>query len=102
MYLKRVKLLAIYAKDFLLFAFLMSGITYYIYVQLEIHLIGNLIWFKLISSGIGLYYHQNRKQGELFFYLNHGLGKLALILVALLTDFSTWLIGLILLIQYAS
>jgi hypothetical protein len=98
----KFQLLLLYARDFLVFSTLISLLTYYLYYRIGNGALTTLIWFKLITSIIGIVVHQGRKSKELFFYLNNGLGKKALMLAAAGGDFILWMIGIILLINYRS
>lgn len=58
-----------------------------------------LIWFKVITSIIGLSMHRNRKSKEIFFYMNSGLGEWQLMFFSLIADLVIWSIGIFLLLK---
>ena len=96
---KKLKLLFIYAKDFLVFALLLSLLSYFIYFMAGNGVLNIIFWFKIITTAIGIYVHQNRKAKELFFYMNNGLGKRQLMITAVVVDLGIWLLGMIILVN---
>ena len=96
---KKLRLLSIYAKDFLVFALLLSLLSYFIYFITGNSALNIIFWFKIITTGIGIYVHQNRKAKELFFYMNNGLGKRQLMITAVAVDIGVWLLGMIILVN---
>ena len=99
MYIKKGKLIILYARDFLLFSVCMSLISYYVYLKLGNFILTQVIWFKMITTALGIYAHQRRKSKEIFFYMNNGLGKRHLLATACILDMGFWLAGLIALIN---
>ena len=95
MVLKKLRLLSIYAKDFLFYAAVITLLTYYIYFITGIHALNIILWFKIITTALGVIIHQKRKAKELYFYMNNGLGKRELMSVAAAIDLLVWGIGLI-------
>jgi len=58
------------------------------------------IWFKFAVSIATLLVHRKRKEREIFFYMNNGLGERDVLLFALLIDLGIWILGLTLLINW--
>ena len=87
----------IYSKDF--FSFLITLLTFGIFIQFGTSTITVLIWFKIITSLIGLIIHDKRKSKEIFFYMNIGVGKWGLIIYAVLVDLVLWISGFAVIIK---
>ncbi len=94
-----LKLIFLYAKDYWFYTIIITAIVLYFIHQYGTNALTVLIWFKFIASGIGLSIHQSRKDQELHFYMNNGIGKRALIIYTLIVDFSFWILCMILLIR---
>ena len=96
---KKLKLLSIYSKDFLFYSILITFLSYYSYYIAGISALTAIIWFKIITSTIGIFIHQARRSKELFFYMNNGMGKIELMTMAVIVDFVIWLSGMIILVK---
>ncbi|MEM6321900.1 MAG: hypothetical protein AAF960_29845 [Bacteroidota bacterium] len=92
----------IYAKNYLIPSGIISLLTYSILIVQGTSTLSVLFWLKLITSPIFLVDHSRRKQQELFFYLNMGIGGRRLNGVAILIDYAIWLVGMITLINLLS
>lgn len=99
---KQLRLLLIYTKDFIPYAGLITLLSYFVYFNAGNSALTVLIWFKTITSIIGVYFHQSRKSKELFFYLNNGLGKKELLLMSIAFDLGIWLVGIIIVVKSAA
>ena len=97
--LKTIHLLYLYARDYLLFALLITVATYVIYFARGNGVLAFIGWFKLATSILGLVVHTRRKQRELAFYLNNGLTPQQLVLTTATLDLLSWIGGLLLLIN---
>ncbi|MEM7373140.1 MAG: hypothetical protein AAF587_31240 [Bacteroidota bacterium] len=93
MLLKLIRLRLIYGRDFFLYALAVNGISYYVFDLWSMSSIALLIWFKLLASVAGLYFHQRRKVHLIFFFMNNGLGKFSLLLSTAIIDLGIWLFG---------
>ncbi len=99
MVFKKLRLLTIYARDFLFYATLITLLSYYIYFNTGISALNIIIWFKLITTTGGIFFHQKRKARELYFYMNNGLGKIELMMATALLDLLLWIIGMIVIVN---
>ena len=99
MKLKHLQLLLIYARDYLVYACLISLLSYYIYFNAGKSALQIIIWFKLLTTALGLYAHQKRKAREVFFFMNNGIGKRTLISQTAALDVGIWLLGFLLIID---
>lgn len=97
--LMKWKLLLVYARDYLFYATLITGLSYYVFFHTGIGALTILIWFKLLTSLLGVFVHQNRKSKELAFYLNNGLGKKQLMIITLALDLLFWIAGMITIVR---
>ncbi|MCB0664684.1 MAG: hypothetical protein KDC80_02630 [Saprospiraceae bacterium] len=77
----------------------MSLLSYYTYYVTGLGFLTAIIWFKIITSAIGIFIHQERKSKEQFFYMNNGMGKKELMTLSVLVDFAIWLPGMIYLVK---
>jgi len=64
-----------------------------------INIITVLIWFKLITLGIIVYYINSYKNNEFYYYQNLGLSKLFLWVSTILIDLSLFAISLTTMLQ---
>ena len=99
MVLKKLRLLSIYAKDFLFYSTIITLLTYFIFFNTGIHALNIIIWFKIITSALGVFIHQKRKSKELYFYMNNGLGTRELMIATSVIDLLVWAIGLTILVN---
>lgn len=99
MLLKYLKLGFVYSIDFLVFSGLITTLTFLLLIQLGTSTITILIWFKIITTIIGIIVHNKRKSKEYFFYMNIGLGKRELITYAITMDIVIWIIGFTIIIK---
>jgi type III secretory pathway component EscU len=58
-----------------------------------------LIWFKLITLGIIVYYINSYKKNEFYYYQSLGLSKLFLWISTILIDLSLFVISIITMLQ---
>ena len=99
MIIKKLRLLLIYSKDFLFYSILITILSYFIYYNTGNSGLTIIIWFKIITSIIGIFVHQDRKSNELFFYMNNGLGKKELMTTTVGLDLGIWTVGMIALVR---
>ena len=97
---KKLKLLSIYSRDFLFYSILMSFLSYYSYYVSGLYFLTAIIWFKLTTTAIGIFIHQDRKAKELFFYMNNGLAKKELMTAAVIVDLGIWIFGMIVIVKW--
>lgn len=97
--MKTLQLLYWYGRDFFVFAAFMTAATYTILTTAGMGALTALIWFKWISSGVGIVVHEYRNRHESAFYHNMGLGKITLMGLSLVVDFLVWLLGIVLVTQ---
>lgn len=96
---RKLKLLFIYNRGYLLYAALMTLLSYYMYFSNGNSALMLVIWFKVITSGIGVFAYYKRKSQEVFFYLNNGFGKQELIAISWSLDLLLWLIGMVIIVR---
>ena len=96
---KHLQLLFIYAREYLVYAGLISLLSYFIYFNTGNSALQIIIWFKLLATALGLYAHQKRKAREVFFFMNNGIGKRTLISQTAALDVGIWLLGFLLIID---
>ena len=96
---RKLKLLSLYAGDFLVFSLSMTLLSFYVYYATGVGFLTAIIWFKIMTSAVGILVHQERKSKELFFYMNNGLGKKELMIITVSVDFVIWLFGMICIVK---
>jgi len=89
----------LFAKGFLLFALILSLLSFLIFSLNGLKSLSLLFWFKIFTSFLGIFIHSNFKAKETFFYMNIGIGKKELILFSLFLDFIFWFVGIFILIK---
>ncbi|MFK8103438.1 MAG: hypothetical protein AB8G15_12975 [Saprospiraceae bacterium] len=98
--MKKIKLLLLYVRDYLIFTGIISFLSFYVFINMGIYALTALFWFKLATSFYGLYIHQKRKAKELFFYMNNGFGKQELLIYALIIDLVFCITGISILVNW--
>lgn len=96
--LKKLKLLLLYSKDYLFVSNLITILLFSILLFRGLGTITAIFWFKIMVSIIILISHKKRKEREIFFYMNNGVGERALLISLLSLDLSIYIIGITLII----
>jgi hypothetical protein len=76
----------IYLRDYFFLAFLVSLLCWYIVALRGPAGLGIVLLVKLFLMGLTYWFHQRRKQKEIYFYLNNGIGFWQLLMAGLLID----------------
>lgn len=98
MLLRKVNLCWIYLRDFFFLSIIISLFSWFITWLNGAGAFGVLIMVKLVITVSSMFYHQQRKHKEIYFYLNNGIGEWQLFSAGVIVDLSLWaFISLILL-----
>ena len=76
---RKLRLLFTFYQNFSIPALLISVLCAFAFYKLGIPFLTSLIWFKLITLSLFLYFVNNYKRKEYYYYQNLGISKNALI-----------------------
>ncbi len=93
--MKKLSLLWLYARDFLLLSGIISLLSFYILALRGAAALTAVLWLKVIVAVIAILVHRGRKEREIFFYLNNRLSEGELAVGALALDFGSFVVGII-------
>nr|WP_294874021.1 hypothetical protein [uncultured Pedobacter sp.] len=85
--IKTLRLMFTFYMSFFVTAFVLTLVSAYMLSKLGSEAFTLIFWFKMISYGIIVYYINNYKKKEFYYYQNLGIAKLTLWLGTLTFDF---------------
>jgi hypothetical protein len=92
--LKALWLILFYARGYLFFAGIITVVACYLLLRNGTSALSALIWFKMMTSALGVWAQKERGKRELPFYRNQGLKLPALLGMPALLDGGVFVFGL--------
>ena len=93
--MKQLRLLITFYKPIALTSYILTAICLYTLYTQGLSSFQPLFWFKIFTLGLFVYYINNYKRQEYYYYKNLGFSKLKLWIPILIFDFSVFLISMI-------
>ena len=97
--MKTLRLIGTFYKSYLIASSIITIICMYLIYENGVEAITALIWFKLITLAIIVYYINLYKKNEFYYYQSLGLSKLFLWISTLLIDLLIFIISLSIILQ---
>jgi len=85
--IKTLKLMFTFYMSFFTTAFVLTLVSAYMLYKLGSAAFTLIFWFKMVTYGVIIYYINNYKNKEFYYYQNLGISKLTLWIGALTFDF---------------
>jgi hypothetical protein len=97
---KTLRVLWTFYNSFIISTLVLTGSCMYMVYELGAEALMLITWFKIITSGVIVYYINNYKNKEFYYYQNLGLSKRTLWLSTMTADFALYILVIILTLEF--